>query len=820
MLDLGWISFNSWAYLLGAFSALIPLLIHLSRSRRTKKMRFSTTRFFTDQFLRSYRMSRLREILLLVCRMALFALLAVALAQPLLKWNASALQSSKEDRTVILVVDNSASMNYTENDTTLLDRARAGARSVVENLKKGDRVGIVLAGRRAEGPEVLLEPTDQRNDAIQALDRISIVRREKGQPDHIRALGTDLQGALTRAEEMVKTSDPRGREIYVFSDLQATGWDRPEGPTAPADTSDISYVFVQTRPQQPVRQVAVTAVQFASPRPLVGVPFLFRPFLGLQGDLGSSALRLSLWVYEKDKDGLWIYERDKDGKDTRQRKARKVAEQEIQRLPSGRWNFPRLYHAFSAPGWQAGFVEVGRVAQNKDGVAEPAEAGPAAIDSRRYFALEVLESVKVLAVNGSPSQVPVQDELFFLRFGLTVSPEGQKSSIELEEIALANVAEKITDLDRFRAEFPLVILANVEALPDAALEKLEEYTARGGSLLFLLGDRVNAGHYNDNLASATRRLGGLLPGKLIKIDTTAGDAREAFTVSSAAYDHPALSAFADPKFASLNAINFKSLWRVEADPSAVLMRANNDAPLLCERNYGKGRVMLFASSCHRNWTNLPLKPAFLPFTHRLVSYLALQAGSQEAFATTGDVVTLFPTAPVGTPVLVKRPTGQTETPGNDAQTGELTFARADQPGVYSLVTPEQKEVGLFAVNLDSYESDLSYLDDNWTAELDSPDAGKRQAAIVTGLKQQLNRPLVSYVSDPTRWDESVTGTGRGARLWDWILVVVLLIGVFEPFLANQISARLIARKAPILNLPQPAAAQTALAHAETAEVAR
>ena len=74
--------FLSPLYLIGLVSALIPLIIHLSRSRRTKKMRFSTTRFFTDQFLRSYRMSRLKELLLLVCRMALFGLLAMALARP------------------------------------------------------------------------------------------------------------------------------------------------------------------------------------------------------------------------------------------------------------------------------------------------------------------------------------------------------------------------------------------------------------------------------------------------------------------------------------------------------------------------------------------------------------------------------------------------------------------------------------------------------------------------------------------------------------------------------------------------------------------
>ncbi len=77
------LTFLSPLLLIGTLAAGIPLIIHLSRSRRTKKMRFSTTRFFTDQFLRSYRMSRLKELFLLACRMALFALLALAFAQPL-----------------------------------------------------------------------------------------------------------------------------------------------------------------------------------------------------------------------------------------------------------------------------------------------------------------------------------------------------------------------------------------------------------------------------------------------------------------------------------------------------------------------------------------------------------------------------------------------------------------------------------------------------------------------------------------------------------------------------------------------------------------
>src|SRR5215831_9130504 len=104
------ISFLSPLFLIGMISAVIPLIIHLSRSRRTKKMRFSTTRFFTDQFLRSYRMSRLKELALLACRMALFALLAMALTQPLYMPKGASFLGKDGSRAVVLVIDNSASM--------------------------------------------------------------------------------------------------------------------------------------------------------------------------------------------------------------------------------------------------------------------------------------------------------------------------------------------------------------------------------------------------------------------------------------------------------------------------------------------------------------------------------------------------------------------------------------------------------------------------------------------------------------------------------------------------------------------------------------
>src|SRR5688572_3413047 len=168
-------------YLFGLLAAAIPLVIHLSRSRRTKKMRFSTTRFFTDQFLRSYRMSRLKEVLLLAVRMAICALLAMALARPLVQppgqsWLAG------QSRALVLVIDNSASMSLAEEGESMLARAQAAARQLVDELRPGDTASVVLAARRAAGPEVLFpEPTPALGDVRQAIDSLAPA-----------ALGTDL----------------------------------------------------------------------------------------------------------------------------------------------------------------------------------------------------------------------------------------------------------------------------------------------------------------------------------------------------------------------------------------------------------------------------------------------------------------------------------------------------------------------------------------------------------------------------------------------------------------------------------------------------
>jgi hypothetical protein len=727
---MGNFTFLTPLYLVGLLSAAIPLIIHLSRSRRTKKMRFSTTRFFTDQFLRSYRMSRLKELLLLATRMALFALLAMALARPLLAPKGPAAAANGGPRAVVLVLDDSASMGYVEDGKPLFGRAQEAARNILATLGPSDSASLVLAGRRAGGAEVVFpEPTDQIDDVRRAVDQAKVT-----------GLGTDLTGAIDRAEELAGASRTAGKSvaIYVLSDLQESGWSDSASETSRAANTDVSYSFVAIRPRKPVNR-AVTAVRYAATRPRVGVPFPIRPWLALTGDDGKD-VNVRLYI---------------DG--------HKVGEQKIELLPGGLWASPRFYHTFTSSGWHAGHVEV-------DDEALPA-------DNRRYFALEVPEtsqSVEVLAVNGAPSNVPSQDGLFFLRFALGVAPEGQKGPFQLTAVAPAAVAG--TELGKY----PLVILANVERLTEGAVEKLEDYVAGGGSLLVFLGDKVDVRFYNDKLAAANRRHGGLLPARLKPRDPMKKGSRleeEVGFISALNYEHRALAAFQEPKLGTLlgPSLTFKAV-RAEAPESAVLMKTSKGAPLLCEKPFGRGKVMLFTSTCNRDWTAFPREPAFPLWSRFVAEYLTQDPLNQQAGYRTGDVVSL-PGDDKGR--WVQKPDGKRVAATRGDDSGAFTFSDTHEPGVYTVLKADQEtRVGLFAVNLESYESDLTYL-------------GTGDNDVVKDLQVRLGQPpLVTYVDDPGKLSDALGGSGRAFKLWDVILVVVLLIGLFEPWLANQISIRL------------------------------
>ena len=131
--------------LAGLAGVAIPLLIHLLNRRR-----YDVVDWGAMQFLQISETTRRRilieELLLMLLRMGLIAILVLALASPFLDSAALArLAGGGRNRDVVLVFDGSYSMGYRDNGRSAHDAAKEWAAAFVNDLAAGDSVAVLQA---------------------------------------------------------------------------------------------------------------------------------------------------------------------------------------------------------------------------------------------------------------------------------------------------------------------------------------------------------------------------------------------------------------------------------------------------------------------------------------------------------------------------------------------------------------------------------------------------------------------------------------------------------------------------------------------------
>jgi hypothetical protein len=144
----------------------VPVVIFYVLKIRLKRVPVSTVIFWRQLFDEKRPRSlwqRLRHLISLLVQLALLGLMVAALAEPVFSWDVLSA------RRVVLVLDNSASMNASEGDSTRLTKAKDEARQVIRGLRFRDEMAIVTAGTQAR---VVCGLTGHLKTLREALDTI------------------------------------------------------------------------------------------------------------------------------------------------------------------------------------------------------------------------------------------------------------------------------------------------------------------------------------------------------------------------------------------------------------------------------------------------------------------------------------------------------------------------------------------------------------------------------------------------------------------------------------------------------------------------
>lgn len=631
-------SFLQSLFLAGIAAAVIPVLIHLLNRPRARVLPFSTLEFIRRLQIKQSKKLRVREMLLLLLRVLLVVILAVAFARPALRGALAGGLGGRASTSVCIVLDVSYSMGLRSGAGTLMEEAKERARQVVDLLNEGDEAFLLLA---SDVPESRFERPTHNFRLLEA-------EIEKASPT---AKGTDLSLAVREAVRVLEGSRHPNREIFLITDLQASGFP-VEGGAAEDPRAEGARLFLLPVGGGERPNLAAEGAELFEPRRF-GETIRIRTSVANYGDEPAEAV-VTLTL---------------DG-ERRGTSAVSVA--------AGR-SEPVLFSVLlKERGLHRGEVRI-----DEDRLP---------VDDAFYFTLDRPDRLRVLLVGG-----PDEPSMVFLRSAL--DPEGGEGGPVRVDRADPSELRSL-GLRSYHALF----LVGVPSLGDAASARLEEYLAEGGGVVIVPGDGIDFGNYN------TAILGRLAPG--IRIGPSLVERRERpVGVTEFEESHPVFSVFRQglgQALRELRVVRHLDLDGGEyASPLALLA---DGGPLLLETKKGAGRVLLWSVGHDLGWSDLPTHPAYLPLLHETVRYLYSGGALYKTALTVGRPYRkdLFGVG-LGEEFIAATPREELVVqPVSEGDHLVLSFDRTDTPGFYRIRGGDLDE--WFAVNPDTDESDLRPLD--------------------------------------------------------------------------------------------------------------
>jgi hypothetical protein len=224
---------------LGISALAAPILVHLVRRTRARKIEFPALVFVRQVPQRTIRRRTLRNLLLLLLRCLAILLIVLAFTRPFFTSRSAAKDNDAGGATVILV-DASLSMRREQLFATALQRAE----SIIDE-RHDERVALMTFGNRYE-----------------------VISRFTGDKTGLRSMlksltagweGTDYEQALRGAESLFTELKIGGlKRIVLISDFQATGWNQAQATFKLGN--DIQLLTIDVGGNNPPPNIAVTNV--------------------------------------------------------------------------------------------------------------------------------------------------------------------------------------------------------------------------------------------------------------------------------------------------------------------------------------------------------------------------------------------------------------------------------------------------------------------------------------------------------------------------------------------------------------------------------
>ena len=659
--------FLASSMLFGAAAAGIPLALHFFYRARYKPVPWGAMQFLRLAVEQTSRRLRFQELILLLLRILVVAVLAMALARPVMCSGVSA-GNRGEAVDAVFLFDISYSMNAREN-ISRLEMAKQSALKVIDDLPANSTVQVITTTDRATA----VGPKSPRN-----LDQAKLLIQNL----KATAQSTDYLAGFTEAVAAFGRAEGNAKEAYLFSDMSRGGWERQSAAirTKCEELKARGTLYLVRCGGQSIKNVSIVDLRPQTDIPHTGSRMPFTVIVKNTSSETVNGLTVTLKV-----DGQPL---DKDA-------------QPIEKLGPGETKPVTLTGKIDVAGWRVLTAEVKSDQLDDDNTLDRV--------------ILVREKVRVLVIDGSPNdREPEKAGSFFVGHALLPVPE----EFRLQYHVRPTIVKAADVSPGMLADQEICLLLNVPlggagALQEDVVRRLGEFVREGHGLFIAGGPNVEKNTYNRVFGP---RGVDLLPIELGDVYEAAKD-KPFFPDPNSIDLQSFLARFRlsanDPFLQIREAYVQKALKTVEAQgeqaksAGRVLMRYNDNQPALISKRIGDGEVMLLTTSLDKDWGFFATNLTFQPFIHGAMTHL-IERSTTGFNKVAGETIRYVPKDTGKTYQLI-RPDGSRENLGKPAGGANeqlaLTVPNTTQAGVHTIVETGSETGVRFAVAPDLRESE-------------------------------------------------------------------------------------------------------------------
>ncbi len=713
----------------GLLAVAIPIVIHLINLLRHRRVQWAAMEFLLVSQKKNRPWVILRELLLLILRMLAVAAIVLMLAQPLMKNSLARFLGSTTTHHVVLLDDSfSMSDRWADTDAFRVAKqaiAKLGDQAAVQGISQSFtllRLSQAAPHGRAPRPDLLAEIVtaafpNRLNDLLRPMEPT--------------ALSLGPEAALSVLDQLLGPAEGEQRIVYLVSDFRSRQWAEPD--ELKQTLSRISG--------EGTRIELVDCIEKA--RPNLAIASL-EPLSGTRAAGVALFHEVAVTNYgtEPVHDVSVLLEEDGSPRPA-------VL---IDSIAAGKTETRRFPVRFSTAGEHL--------------LVASLDSDAVLVDNRRHSVIDLPLTVRVLIVDGDPQGA----ESRFLSWAL--APGGPVQT------GITTQVESPRFLDTEPLErFEVIYLTNIDRLDETAISALEDFISAGGGLAFFCGELTDPAFVNNQLY---RDGEGFFPLPALGVSELLID-RLQRAPDLQVTNHPMFSVFAGERNSFLSAVTVGrylatvDAWTPPADSSVrVIANLRNGAPLVVERRFGDGRVIVILTTAAPVWNNWGRNPSFVVALLEMQSYLGNANRGMDERLVGEPLELMLDPASYRPRIRVTTPSQSTAAP----ETVEATVVDDGLNAVYrdtmaaGIYTAEletkdgQSELRRYAFNVVSEEGNLAALD------------GQQLASRLEG---------VEYAFHHASEFEFTVSDSAGFQLSDALLYLLVAMLVGEQMLAYSLS---------------------------------